>query len=54
MKNKNSILPLNKNYKVALIGDFAKNPRYQGSGSSLVNSKNVESLFSTAKTILLK
>ena len=49
MKNKNSILPLNKNYKVALIGDFAKNPRYQGSGSSLVNSKNVESLFSTAK-----
>lgn len=30
-------LPLNSDVKVALIGDFAENPRYQGAGSSIVN-----------------
>ncbi len=33
----NGILPLPKNEKIALIGDFAENPRYQGAGSSIVN-----------------
>lgn len=37
LKNENSILPLNAGTKVAIIGDFAKNPRYQGAGSSLIN-----------------
>lgn len=31
------VLPLTKNCNVALIGDFAIHPRYQGAGSSLVN-----------------
>ena len=31
------VLPLKNNEKVALIGDFAENPRYQGAGSSIVN-----------------
>ena len=30
-------LPLKEGEKVALIGDFAENPRYQGAGSSIVN-----------------
>ena len=30
-------LPLNNQKRVAVIGDFAKNPRYQGAGSSIVN-----------------
>ena len=30
--------------KVAVIGDFAKNPRYQGAGSSMVNSTQVDVL----------
>ena len=30
-------LPLKQGAKVALIGDFAENPRYQGAGSSIVN-----------------
>lgn len=30
-------LPINSSVKVALIGDFAENPRYQGAGSSIVN-----------------
>ncbi|WDV44378.1 glycoside hydrolase family 3 C-terminal domain-containing protein [Clostridiaceae bacterium M8S5] len=36
LKNEDHILPLNKNQKVALIGEFAVKPRFQGGGSSLV------------------
>lgn len=39
------ILPLAEGTKVALIGDFAETPRYQGAGSSVVNpTKEVESI----------
>ena len=31
------VLPLDKTKKIALFGDFAENPRYQGAGSSIVN-----------------
>ena len=31
------ILPLDAGKKTAVIGDFAKTPRYQGAGSSMVN-----------------
>ena len=34
---KGSALPLKKGAKLAVIGDFAKNPRYQGAGSSKIN-----------------
>lgn len=37
LKNEEKILPLKKGTRVAVIGDFAKTPRYQGAGSSLVN-----------------
>jgi len=37
LKNEAHLLPLTKGTRVALIGDFAKTPRYQGAGSSLVN-----------------
>lgn len=36
LKNDNSALPLKRGERVALIGDFAKYPRYQGAGSSQV------------------
>ncbi|MFT3895420.1 MAG: glycoside hydrolase family 3 C-terminal domain-containing protein [Anaerolineales bacterium] len=36
LKNENNILPLQPNAKIALIGRFAKEPRYQGAGSSLM------------------
>ncbi len=42
LKNEGKILPLAKNTKVAVIGDFAKNPRYQGAGSSVVNPTKLE------------
>lgn len=45
LKNKNHLLPLHKSQSIALIGDLAKHPRYQGSGSSKVNSRRVETLY---------
>lgn len=37
LKNEDEILPLKKDVKVAVIGAFAKTPRFQGSGSSIVS-----------------
>ncbi|NLN50443.1 MAG: glycosyl hydrolase [Acholeplasmataceae bacterium] len=42
LKNDN-VLPLKKGKKVAIVGDFAANPRYQGAGSSIVNPTKLES-----------
>ena len=41
-------LPLKKDSKVAFIGEFAASPRYQGSGSSHINTKNVISALDAA------
>ncbi|GAF40974.1 glucocerebrosidase [Agrilactobacillus composti DSM 18527 = JCM 14202] len=43
LQNQGAILPLASEVPVALIGDFAKTPRYQGAGSSVVNTKQLES-----------
>lgn len=43
LKNESRILPLKKGARVAIIGDFAANPRYQGAGSSMVNPTRLES-----------
>ncbi len=37
LKNEEDILPLKKGETIALFGDMAKNPRYQGAGSSHIN-----------------
>ena len=44
LKNEGCLLPLAEGTKVALIGDFAFTPRYQGAGSSVVNATRVECL----------
>lgn len=44
LKNEENILPLQAKTKVALIGDFAVEPRYQGAGSSVVNATLVETM----------
>ncbi len=43
LKNSDGILPFNKDTlgKVAVIGSFAKNPRYQGWGCSIVNPRSL-------------
>lgn len=43
LKNNNSILPLEKKGQIAVIGEFAEEPRYQGSGSSLINPWKLDS-----------
>ncbi|MGJ8514995.1 glycoside hydrolase family 3 C-terminal domain-containing protein [Carnimonas bestiolae] len=44
LKNHHNVLPLAEGSEVAVIGEFAKRPRYQGGGSSHVNASHVESL----------
>lgn len=42
LKNVDKILPLAEGTKVAVIGDFAETPRYQGAGSSVVNPTKLD------------
>ena len=42
LKNDDALLPLAEGARVAVIGDFAETPRYQGAGSSAVNSIKVD------------
>ena len=44
LKNEDGILPLKKGTRVALIGDFAFDPRYQGAGSSMVNTTMLDNM----------
>lgn len=46
LKNDNNILPIDQSKRVALFGDFAFDPRYQGAGSSMVNPTQIESVAS--------
>lgn len=39
------ILPLAEGSSVAIIGDFARTPRYQGAGSSQVNATKLDNLY---------
>jgi len=45
LKNEQNILPIDKNSNVALLGRIAKEPRFQGGGSSLTNPTQVENLY---------
>lgn len=44
LKNKDNILPLQLNDKIAIIGQLAKTIRYQGGGSSHINAYRVDSV----------
>jgi len=45
LKNEGAVLPLQESAKIALLGQFAKNPRYQGAGSSLMNPTQLDNLY---------
>ncbi|RHR34584.1 glycoside hydrolase family 3 C-terminal domain-containing protein [Eubacterium sp. AF19-12LB] len=47
LKNEENILPLKEGTKVAVIGDFAIEPRFQGAGSSVVNATKIETIANT-------
>ena len=42
LKNENTILPLPPAAKVAILGEYADTPRYQGAGSSYVNPTKID------------
>jgi len=51
LKNEKGILPINKAKRkdIAIIGQFAQSPRYQGAGSSLVNPTQLENSLDVLK-----
>ncbi len=50
LKNDNSVLPLKEENKYLFIGEFAAKSKYQGGGSSHINSYNVESVLNALST----
>ena len=53
LKN-DGILPLAAQTSVALVGDFAKKPRYQGAGSSIVNPTKLECVMDDTRNFPFK
>ena len=51
LKNDNGVLPLRREQKVAVIGKFAKQPRFQGGGSSHINSAAITSAWDVLGTL---
>lgn len=45
LKNEGGLLPLEPGMPIALIGGFAKAPRYQGAGSSLIHPLKLDSAY---------
>ena len=54
LKNERGMLPLKSGTKVAVIGDFAETPRYQGAGSSVVNPTKLDSTMDVIKDFPLE
>ncbi len=51
LKNDDTILPLKKGQKVAVIGEMAKAPRFQGAGSSVINPTKLDNAFDELKKL---
>ncbi len=51
LRNEDGILPLSKQGSIAIIGEFAKKPRYQGGGSSHVNPTRLDDAFAEIQAI---
>lgn len=49
LKNEDGILPLKAGQKVAVIGDMAAAPRYQGAGSSVINPTKLDNALEMLK-----
>lgn len=45
LKNEENILPLKSGQKVAVIGELAKSPRFQGAGSSVINATKLDNAY---------
>ncbi|QKJ20604.1 glycoside hydrolase family 3 C-terminal domain-containing protein [Microbacterium hominis] len=43
LRNEGGVLPLARDGRIAVIGEFAEKPRYQGAGSSMINPTRLDS-----------
>jgi beta-glucosidase len=51
LKNEDNMLPLNKQGNIAIIGAFARKPRYQGGGSSHINPTKLDNTLEEIKRL---
>ena len=51
LKNDDALLPLTAAQKIAVIGAFATEPRFQGAGSSLINPTRVDRALDALRTV---
>lgn len=51
LKNADNILPLKKEGTVAIIGEFAKSPRYQGGGSSHIHPTKLDNILEEVENV---
>ncbi len=51
LKNDGNILPLKPGQKVAVIGEMAKHPRFQGAGSSVINPTKLDNAYDELKKL---
>lgn len=51
LKNENGTLPLKKGVQVAVIGEMAQTPRYQGAGSSHINPIRLDNALDSLKEL---
>ena len=49
LKNEGNVLPLSKELKIAVVGPYAQNPRFQGGGSAHINCHKIESFLDACK-----
>ncbi|QEN03854.1 glycosyl hydrolase [Thiospirochaeta perfilievii] len=54
LKNSEEILPLSRDERILVVGEFAKKPRYQGAGSSLINPTKVTTLLDALENLQIK
>ena len=51
LKNDGNILPLKEGTKVAIIGEMAESPRFQGAGSSVINPTKLDNALDNLKAL---
>lgn len=51
LKNEGALLPLAPSQKVAVVGAFASEPRFQGAGSSLINPTRVDAALDALRAV---
>lgn len=51
LKNEGAVLPLARDASVAVVGELARSPRYQGAGSSLINPTRLDAALDEIRAI---